>query len=343
MVVNADVSDRSQMKLGVAQVLARFGPINGVLHAAGIVGVGAISMKTKQELQAVLAPKVLGTLVLEEVLSNQPLDFFILFSSLASLEGGLGQVAYTAANAFLDAYAQRSDLPTAQRTISINWDIWHEIEMTSKADLPEAFRQERKQQLERALDTSEALEAFLGIAASSFRQVIVTKRNVRHTFAPPEIKPADSAQKSNGTSPDIPLAVPQVHPRPGLRQAYEAPHTPIEEAVAAIWCEVLKLEKVGMDDNFFELGGHSLLATRVIARLREALEVELPMQMLFQATTVRSLALLITNLLAESLRLANSYEILDEVAACSEAESSQIDDGMWPRPEGLASQDFLQT
>src|SRR5262249_1039245 len=151
-------------------------------------------------------------------------------------------------------------------------DMWHEIGMTLKAELPEAFQQERKQQLERVLDTSEALEAFLGIASSSFRQVIVTKRNVRHMFAQPEIKPEDSAQKTNGTSPDIPLAAPQVHPRPALRQAYVAPRTPIEEAMAAIWCEVLKLDRVGIDDNFFELGGHSLLATRVIARLREVFE-----------------------------------------------------------------------
>jgi acyl-coenzyme A synthetase/AMP-(fatty) acid ligase/acyl carrier protein len=109
-------------------------------------------------------------------------------------------------------------------------------------------------------------------------------------------------------------ALPAPEGRPEVT-AYVAPRTPIEEAVAAIWCEVLKLDKVGIDDNFFELGGHSLLATRVIARLREVFEVELPMRMLFQATTVRSLALLIINLLSESLRLTNSYEILDEVYA----------------------------
>jgi acyl carrier protein len=137
-------------------------------------------------------------------------------------------------------------------------------------------------------------------------------------------------------------ALPAPEGRPEVT-AYEAPRTPIEEAVAAIWCEVLKLDRVGVHDNFFELGGHSLLATRVIARLREALEVELPMQMIFQATTVRSLALLITNLLADSLRLTNSYEILDEVVACSDEASSQIDDGMWPRPGGLTSQSFVQT
>jgi acyl-coenzyme A synthetase/AMP-(fatty) acid ligase/acyl carrier protein len=109
-------------------------------------------------------------------------------------------------------------------------------------------------------------------------------------------------------------ALPAPEGRPEIG-GYVAPRTPIEEAVAAIWCEVLKLDKVGIDDNFFELGGHSLLVTRVIARLREVFEIELPMRMLFQATTVRSLALLITNLLTESLRLTNSDEILDEVYA----------------------------
>ncbi|MGC2777759.1 MAG: amino acid adenylation domain-containing protein [Bradyrhizobium sp.] len=71
---------------------------------------------------------------------------------------------------------------------------------------------------------------------------------------------------------------------------YAAPRTPVEETLAAIWCEVLKRDRIGIDDHFFELGGHSLLATRVMARLRDALEVELPLRALFEAPTVRELA-----------------------------------------------------
>ncbi len=69
-----------------------------------------------------------------------------------------------------------------------------------------------------------------------------------------------------------------------------APRTPAEEVVAAIWSEVLGLSRVGALDNFFELGGHSLLAVRVIARLRDAFGVELPLRKLFEAPTVALLA-----------------------------------------------------
>ncbi|RCJ21836.1 non-ribosomal peptide synthetase [Nostoc minutum NIES-26] len=71
---------------------------------------------------------------------------------------------------------------------------------------------------------------------------------------------------------------------------YIAPRTVVEEVLAAIWSEILGLEKVGIKDNFFTLGGHSLLATQVISRVREAFQVELPLRSLFAAPTVAELA-----------------------------------------------------
>ena len=78
--------------------------------------------------------------------------------------------------------------------------------------------------------------------------------------------------------------------RPLLTQGFIAPRTEIEELVAQVWREVLKVEKVGVYDNFFDLGGHSLLATRVVARLRNNLSVDLPLRKLFELPTVAALA-----------------------------------------------------
>ncbi|RKG94450.1 amino acid adenylation domain-containing protein, partial [Corallococcus carmarthensis] len=72
--------------------------------------------------------------------------------------------------------------------------------------------------------------------------------------------------------------------------AYEAPATPLEEKLAALWSEVLRVPTVGRTDNFFELGGHSLLATQLVARVRAALDVELPLRALFEAPTIAALA-----------------------------------------------------
>ncbi|MBV8852906.1 MAG: AMP-binding protein [Sinobacteraceae bacterium] len=88
-------------------------------------------------------------------------------------------------------------------------------------------------------------------------------------------------------------ALPAPEGRPEITE-FVAPRTPTEEVVAGIWCEVLKLERVGVHDNFFALGGHSLLAMRVMARLREVLEVELPLRALFQRPTIAELAVRIS-------------------------------------------------
>jgi amino acid adenylation domain-containing protein len=71
---------------------------------------------------------------------------------------------------------------------------------------------------------------------------------------------------------------------------YVAPRTPMEEILATIWSEVLKVEKVGINDNFFELGGHSLLATKLVAQIRDRLKIELPLRQLFNSATLAELA-----------------------------------------------------
>jgi amino acid adenylation domain-containing protein len=74
---------------------------------------------------------------------------------------------------------------------------------------------------------------------------------------------------------------------------YVAPCTPVEQVLAMIWGEVLKLEQVGIRDNFFEAGGHSLLATQVTSRIRSILQVDLPLRKLFDTPTVEQLSRLI--------------------------------------------------
>jgi amino acid adenylation domain-containing protein len=78
--------------------------------------------------------------------------------------------------------------------------------------------------------------------------------------------------------------------RPKVDQALVEPRTEVEELVAQVWREVLKLDKIGVCDNFFDLGGHSLLATRVVARLRASFSIDLPLRNLFELPTIAGLA-----------------------------------------------------
>ncbi|MAT96289.1 MAG: hypothetical protein CL608_04030 [Anaerolineaceae bacterium] len=146
LVVDADVTNREQVKRAVAQAKQRFGAINGVIHAAGVLDDNLIQLKTAQEAGRVLAPKARGTLLLDEYLANEPLDFFVLFSSTSTEIGAAGQVDYVAANAFLNAFAESKIASPERRpgspaegaasnifTVAVNWGVWQEVGMAVDA------------------------------------------------------------------------------------------------------------------------------------------------------------------------------------------------------------------
>ena len=90
--------------------------------------------------------------------------------------------------------------------------------------------------------------------------------------------------------------------RPIGDRTYVAPRTPTQERLAAIWCNLLKVERVGITDNFFELGGHSLMVMQVVARIRKELEVEIPVRILFEDPTIRGLAKEVEEAVAKGIK-----------------------------------------
>ncbi|UCH95166.1 MAG: amino acid adenylation domain-containing protein [Candidatus Aminicenantes bacterium] len=133
LVYGADAANRQQMQHVIAETQEKLGKINGVLHAAGVPDGTIIQRRNQEMCQRVLNPKVTGTLILDELLKEDPLDFFILFSSTVAVTALGGQVAYCAANAFLDQFARYKSVRDGAFTVSINWDAWQRIGMAAKA------------------------------------------------------------------------------------------------------------------------------------------------------------------------------------------------------------------
>jgi acyl transferase domain-containing protein len=130
-VVQADVTEVAHMRAAIERARERFGALHGIFHAAGTLGDSLMPLKTRADAERVLAPKVQGTLAIDAALGDTPLDLFVLFSSISSVAGLAGQADYTAANAFLDAFAAERGTRDEALTVSINWSAWRDVGMAA--------------------------------------------------------------------------------------------------------------------------------------------------------------------------------------------------------------------
>ncbi len=136
LVLAADVTNVEEMEGVKAAAKERFGRIDGVFHAAGVVDDDLLALKTLESVERVFEPKIQGTRVLDTLFEPGELDFLVLFSSTSTATAPAGQVDYVAANAFLDAYAQ-SRQGESTRVLSLHWGIWNEVGMAAEAMLPD--------------------------------------------------------------------------------------------------------------------------------------------------------------------------------------------------------------
>lgn len=309
LVLTADVSNREQMLEVLSKTSERFGELNGIIHSAGVPGGGLVQLKKPEMAERVLAPKVKGTLVLGELCQGRELDFFLLCSSLNSILGVVGQADYTAANAFLDAFAQSNTASRGIFTVSVNWEAWQEIGMAIEtAALPLEFRQDREEELKSKIKPEEGVEIFRRVLGSSEPQLVISTRDFQAVIEHnDEFVPAAALEELEETRSGKPA-----HPRPPLGTVYVAPRTETEERVAEIWRHLFGFQQIGVDDNFFELGGHSLLAIQLTGRLRSAFQVEMSLRKFFASPSVAGAATLIED------------SLLAEVEGISEAEAEQL-------------------
>ncbi|HYJ84997.1 MAG TPA: SDR family NAD(P)-dependent oxidoreductase [Pyrinomonadaceae bacterium] len=142
----ADISKREDVERLVQETKARFNTVHGVIHCAGIIRDALTLKKSIEDMSAVLAPKVYGSVWLDEVTQDDQLDFFVLFSSVAATFGSVGQCDYAYANSFMDGFAEwRELLRTGQKrcgkTIAINWPLWQDGGMTVDENAQTSMRE----------------------------------------------------------------------------------------------------------------------------------------------------------------------------------------------------------
>lgn len=322
-ICQADVSDEAQMSRVVEEATQHFGMINGVIHAAGVPGGGVIELRPETELAKVLAPKVKGTLVLEQLLKQTPLDFFVLCSSLTGILGGAGQADYVAANAFLDSFAHSRKQSSNIVPLSVDWDGWKDVGMleefrSGKSRKPSVttvvLRAERNrggaaQKLLSPSEGCEVLRRVLSVAVGP--QIAVSTRDLvsRVATAKSIVRQMGGIDQAGGDALD------GASVRPRLSSPYVSPRNELERAICEIWRGILGLDKIGIDDNFLDLGGESLIATRIAARMRKVFDIEFTVVDLYKAATVSRVSETIIGILLKNADELDLEQIID--AICS--------------------------
>ena len=266
----ADVSDRSAMQAVRETIRSRHGALHGVVHAAGSIEAPLLS--EKHDSRAVLAPKIDGVRLLDELTRDTQLDAFVIFSSLAALVGDFGQCDYACANRYLESYAQWRTGRRAGRTVAIHWPLWAEGGMRPARGDEHLFAGETGLQaigsnaalrlLEQAIGADTPLVA---VACGDAAHIEATLAARRQPYA---IAPAASAAATASNPTDL------------------------EQLVLECTARVVRLpvSKLARDMRFSEVGLDSLYMKDLAAALAAELGIAVSPTAFFQHQTAAELA-----------------------------------------------------
>ncbi len=290
--VQADVSERRAAESAVERARTEFGALNGVFHLAGVTRDALVVNKSKAQFEEVVAPKVFGALHLDEATAGEPLDCFVLFSSLASVKANPGQADYAYANNFLNAFAEsRSRRVVAGsrsgRTVSVCWPFWEDGAMRVA---PEDLEMLRTRLGLAPLPTAEAFRCLRTLLASELTQAVVLygePSRLRRVFERADAPPQESPRASRRAASDA-----------------AALSARVESLLRGLISEVTQLppEEIQPGTSFEEYGIDSVIIKGFNRKLEAELG-ELPTTLLFECRSVGELA---------TYLLANHSELLRE-------------------------------
>jgi myxalamid-type polyketide synthase MxaB len=290
--IQADVADRAATERLLAEAGA-LGTVRGIVHAAGVLEDGLLVNQSWAQFRKVMAPKVDGAWNLHELSRDLPLDFFICYSSMASLLGSPGQGNYAAGNAFLDAlthHRRALGLPA----LTINWGAWAGGGMASRLDNRNSARW-REQGIglispEVGLDTLERLWE-CGAVQAGVQPLNWPKFLKQFGGAPPPPLLELFAQEASiaadaGLGPSKFLETLESTP-PGER--LDLLRDEIRSQIASV-LGLASFEDIELRARLFDLGLDSLMAVELKTRLERALGCVMRPTLVFDYPTVEALA-----------------------------------------------------
>ncbi|MDZ8137565.1 MAG: type I polyketide synthase [Nostoc sp. DedQUE04] len=303
-VVQADVSDIEQIAKLLREIEQTLPPLRGIIHSVGVLDDGVIQQQNWQRFAKVLAPKVQGAWHLHTLTQKQDLDFFVMFSSIASLIGNPGQSNHAAANAFIDALAyhrQAQGLPG----LSINWGAWSQIGAFAQRQLDEQTKT-------RGIGTftpEQGLAALDKLLYQSSTQVAVMPINW-----------VQFLEKSTSVSPlfanFIETSVKTVVVQHDLVEELKKTNITkrrnlLQDRICSAVAKVLgwQSEPIDLHKKFFELGMDSLTSLDLKNHLQKTLKCSLPINLVFEYPNVE----LLTDYLIQELDLDSDNESAKEI------------------------------
>jgi acyl carrier protein/NAD(P)-dependent dehydrogenase (short-subunit alcohol dehydrogenase family) len=282
LICQADVSHRQHMQQVIEETEAKYGPLNIVVHAAGVLDADTFMLVPQideQGCQRQFKPKIEGLQVLDEVLQDRNPELCLLTSSLSSVLGGLGYTPYAAGNLFMDAFVHQKSRSDSRRWLSVNLDAWQTHPGVENPESDIIRPEQGVDVLTRAL--AWALK-------EDINQMVVSVTDLR-TRIDRWIKlqrPEDEGDTGDSSLQETSVR----QERPQLSTAYVEPQSELEQKLAALWQDFFGLQQVGIHDNFFDLGATSLDMVQLSAKIKKVIGREVPVVTLFRYPTIGSLA-----------------------------------------------------
>ncbi len=330
-IAQADVAAEADVARLMGTVAA-LPPLRGIIHAAGVLDDGRLQQQSWDRFTQVMAAKVNGAWHLHCLSQNQPLDFFVMFSSAASLLGSPGQGNYAVANAFLDGlahYRRVLKLPA----LSLNWGAWSESGMAANLASQNQARlaaqgmgtiasEQGLQALSQAIGSKATQVAVLPFDWAAFKRAWPLKSQY-----PPLL--LDLLRSVDEQVEEKAVDLPGVSLMDDLLQSLQAAstsnrHTLLLGYLQSQVTQVLGLPEAGIDPerSLYEMGLDSLMAIELTTLIRSQLGIELPISTLMENPSLNNLVAVLTEQIAPSDSPALEVLEVKEKAARKE---SQID------------------